>query len=59
MNSITVSREPMEELVLYYTVPLSCRAQPQREDWMECLLDQRFWIGDDAGRCRISSGDNP
>ena len=48
-EQITVSREPMEELVLYYTVPLSCRAQPQREDWMECLLDQRFWIGDDAG----------
>ena len=51
-EQITMSEEPMEEIVMYYTVPLVCgdgenrKREKKREPWLEHLLSQRFWIGE-------------
>ena len=51
-EQITISEEPMREIVMYYTVPLVCgggenrKSHIKREAWLEQLLSQRFWIGE-------------
>ena len=51
-EQITISEEPMREIVMYYTVPLVCgggenrKSHKKREPWLEQLLSQRFRIGE-------------